>query len=121
MEFTKVDKGELLFLDNPRYQQILRENSHLNGVHIDDLDTKENLPIHLILGASEYAKLKTETAPKIGQVWELPRFGWTIISPGKERIDLSDMLLCQTSQVDYEQLCRLDVLGLAERSRQCLR
>ena len=84
MEFTKVDKGELLFLDNPRYQQILRENSHLNGVHIDDLDTKENLPIHLILGASEYAKLKTETAPKIGQVWELPRFGWTIISPGKE-------------------------------------
>ena len=114
MEFTKVDKGELLFLDNPRYQQILRENSHLNGVHIDDLDTKENLPIHLILGASEYAKLKTETAPKIGQVWELPRFGWTIISPGKERIDLSDMLLCQTSQVDYEQLCRLDVLGLAD-------
>ena len=46
VEVTKVDKGELLFLDNPRYQQIIRKNSHLNGVYIDDLDTKENLPIH---------------------------------------------------------------------------
>ena len=118
VEVTKVDKGELLFLDNLKYQQIIRKNSHLNKVHIDNLDTKENLPIHLILGASEYAKLKTETAPKIGQVGkpiaELTRFGWTIISPGKERVDLSAMLLCQTSQVDYEQLYRPDVLRVAD-------
>ena len=118
VEVTKVDKGGLLFLDNPRYQQAIKQNAHLSGVQMDDLDCKEKLPIHLILRASEYAKLKTETAPKIGQVGkpiaELTRFGWTIISPGNEHVDLSNMLLCQTSHVDYEELCRLDVLGLAD-------
>ena len=118
VEVTKVNKGELLYLDNPRYQQLLHANSHLTGVVIDDLDDKDKLPVHIILGASEYAKLKTETAPKIGRpgqpVAELTRFGWTIISPGKESIDVTNMLLCQTSHVDYEELCRLDVLRLAD-------
>ena len=102
VKVTKVDKGELLFLDNSRYQQAIKQNAHLSGVQMDDLDYKEKLPIHLILGASEYAK--TETAPKFGQVGkpiaELTRFGWTIISPGNGHVDLSNMLLCQTSHVD---------------------
>ena len=37
----------------------------------------------------------------------------TIISPGKE-VDLSPMFLTQTSTVDYDNLCRLDVVGLAD-------
>ena len=118
VEVTKVNKGELLSLDNPRYQQLIHTNSHLTGVAIDDLDNKDKLPVHIILGASEYAKIKTETAPKIGQpgqpVAKLTRFGWTIISPGKESVGLTNMLLCQMSHVDYEELCRLDVLGLAD-------
>ena len=34
---------------------------------MNDLDTKRRLPVHLILGAGEYSKLKTESAPKIGE------------------------------------------------------
>ncbi|KAL9957559.1 hypothetical protein ACROYT_G039201, partial [Oculina patagonica] len=41
------------------------------------------------------------------------KLGWTITSPGKE-IDTTSMLLTQTSKVDYEELCKLDVLGLAD-------
>ena len=37
------------------------------------------------------------------------------MSPGKE-VDLSTMFFTQTSSVDYERLCRLDVLGLADSS-----
>ena len=118
VEVTKVNKSELLFLDNPKYQQLIDDNKHLRGVVMDDHDTKSRLPVHIILGASEYAKLKTESAPKIGElgqpVAELTRFGWTIISPGKEPLDLSNMLVTQTSHVDYENLCRLDVLGLSD-------
>ena len=33
-----------------------------------------------------------------------------IMSPGKEA-DISSMLLTQTAAADYEQLCKLDVLG----------
>lgn len=36
------------------------------------------------------------------------------MSPGKEPLDLANVLLTQTSHVDYEELCRLDVLGLTD-------
>ena len=118
VEVTKVDKGELLFLDNRRYQEMIAKYPHLSGVVMNDLDTKCRLPVHLILGAGEYAKLKTENSPKIGEpgqpIAELTKFGWTIMSAGKEPLDLANVLLTQTSHVYYEELCRLDVLGLTD-------
>ena len=84
---------------------------------MDDRDEKPELPVHIILGASEYEKIKTETIPKIRRpgepVAELTKFGGTIMSPGKE-VDLSNMFLTQTAAADYEQLCKLDVLGLRD-------
>ena len=118
VEVTKVNKGELLFLDNLNYEEIITKNPHLSGVVMTDQDKKSRLPVHLILGAGEYAKLKTESAPKVGQpgepVAELTKFGWIIMSPGKEPLDIKNMLLAQTSHVDYEELCRLDLLGLSD-------
>ena len=118
IEVTKVDRNELLTLPNPRYRETLAKFPHLNGVKMHDNDEKPELPVHLILGASEYARIKTETKPKIGQpsepVAELTKFGWTILSPGKETDLTTKMLLTQTASADYEQLCRLDVLGLKD-------
>ena len=116
IEVTKVDRNELLTLPNPRYRETLAKFPHLNGVKMLDNDEKPELPVHLILGASEYARIKTETKPKakIGQpsepAAELMKFGWTILSPGKETDLTTKMLLTQTAS--HEQLCRLDVLGL---------
>ena len=116
-DVTLVNKRQLLSLENPRYQQVLERYDHLKGVKMDDMDTKEFLPVHLILGVCDYTKIKTETAPLIGAtnepIAEKTKFGWTIISPGKE-VDLSPMFLTQTSTADYDNLCRLDVLGLAD-------
>ena len=116
-EVKKVDRDKLLTLENPQYQQKINQYAHLQGISMDDEDTKLELPVHLILGASEYAQIKTETKPRVGQpgepVAEQTRFGWTMISPGKE-IDLGSILFTQTSNVDYENLCRLDVLGLKD-------
>ena len=85
---------------------------------MDDEDTKQELPIHVILGACEYAKLKTSTVPRVGKpgepVAELTSFGWTIMSPGAET-NLSSVYLTRSSSADYEQLCSLDVLGLEDR------
>ena len=118
VEVTKVDKGELLILENPKYQEVIARNPHLSGVVMNDVDTKSRLPVHIILGAGDFAKLKTESVPKIGEpgqpVAELTKFGWIIMSPGKEPLDLTNVLLTQTSHVDYEELCRLDVLGLSD-------
>ena len=116
-EVTKVNRGVLLNLENPRYQDMVARYSHLKGVVMDDADKKIDLPVHLILGTSEYAQIKTETRPKVGRpgepIAELTRLGWTIMSPGSEA-DLTNMFLTQTSAADYEDLCRLDVLGLED-------
>ena len=86
---------------------------------MEDTDTKDSLQVHLILGASDYAKIKMETAPRIGAlgepIGEKTKLGWTIMLPGKE-VDLSTMFFTQTSSADYERLYRLDVLGLADSS-----
>ena len=116
-EVTKVDRDVLLYLNNPRYKDMMTKYPHLKGINIQDGDSKPELLVHLILGTSEYARIKTETRPRIGKpgqpVAELTRFGWTLISPGKD-VDLTNMFLTQTSSMDYENLCKLDVLGLED-------
>ena len=68
--------------------------NHLKVVEIDDFHLKRELPVHLILGTSEYAGIKTETTPKMGKpgepIAELTRFGWTLMSPVSEP-DLTKM------------------------------
>ena len=59
VDVTKVNKRELLILENPRYNQLIEGNSHLKGVRMDDVDDKAKLPVHLILGANEFAKIRT--------------------------------------------------------------
>ena len=116
VDITKVNKRELLVLKNPRYKQVLEANSHLKGVRMDD-DQKERLPVHIILGANDFAKIRTGERLRVGRrgdpVAEFTRFGWTIISPGADQ-DLSPAYLAVNLHSGYEKLCSLDVLGLAE-------
>ena len=83
---TKVNKGELLRIDNPRYEQLIRKHQHLKQVA--DHDSKQQLPIHMILGSGEYARIKIETVPLVGEdgdpVAELTKFGWFVMSPGAD-------------------------------------
>ena len=87
-EVTKVKCSALLSLENPMYKKMIEQFSHLEGITMDDVDEKAELPVHLILGASEYTRIKTMTKPKTGQpgepVTEQTQFGWTLMSPGKK-------------------------------------
>ena len=47
---SKVDKGTLLTIPNPRYVDTIAKYQHLKGVEIDDTDFKPELPIRVILG-----------------------------------------------------------------------
>ena len=117
-EEKKVNRGVLLNLENPGYKDMVARYDHLKGVTMDNTDVKKELPVHLIHGTSEYAQIKTETTPTIGKpgepIADLMTLGWTIMSPGSEP-DLTNMFLTQTSAVDYDALCRLDVLGLQDQ------
>ena len=113
-QVSKVDKGVLLSIPNPNYAEKISQHNYLEGVVMDDDVSKPELPVHLILGASDYSRIKTNTKPKLGQpVAELTAFGWTMMSAGKEE-DLSAIYLTKTSPANYEQLCSLDVLGLQD-------
>ena len=61
---SKVDKVVLLSLPNPKYERIIEKHQHLKEIVMNDKD-KPELPIHMILGASENTKVKTGTKPKL--------------------------------------------------------
>ena len=121
-EITKVNRGVPLTLTNPWYKDILAKYDQLRGVEIDDVDLKRELPVYLILGTSECAKIKTETVRKMGKpgepIAELTRFGWTLMSPESEP-HLTKMFLIQISKVDYEELCWLDPCAWIRGRSRC--
>ena len=117
VNITKIEKRELLSLENPHYERVLEENAHLRGVRMDDDDEKDQLPVHIILGANDFAKIRTAERLRVGRrgdpVAEFTRFGWAIMSPGADQ-DISPGYLAVSSTTNYDNLCALDVLGLAD-------
>ena len=82
---SQVEKSVLLTVPNSNYEELIHKYSHLHVVVMDDNDKKSELPIHVILGVSEYSRIKTEKKPKIGQpIAEHTTLGWTMMSSGKE-------------------------------------
>jgi hypothetical protein len=108
---NEVDKSVLLTVPNPRYEELLKRYRHLEGVVKDDNDEKSELPVHVILGASDYSRVKMETKPRIGQplepIAELTTLGWTVMSAGSES-NLSNVYATRMSSADYQELCSLD-------------
>ena len=45
---------------------IITEYQYLKSVEINNTDIKPELPIHVILGASKYARFKTNLAQRVG-------------------------------------------------------
>ena len=117
-EVSCVDRPVLLTLPNPRYREVIANNPHLEGVEMDDVDSKPMLPVHMILGASDYSRVKTTTPAKVGDdgkpVAEKTRLGWIIMSQGRET-NHSYLMLTKSTPEDYMELCSLDVLGLEDR------
>ena len=48
----------LLELPNPEYQNLQNSYQHLKNIKINDHDKKFELPVHVILGVNDYAKIK---------------------------------------------------------------
>ena len=117
IEINKLEKDVLLELPNPNYPEIQKSYNHFKDIIINDTDTKKELPVHVILGAGDYTKVKTQERARVGQpgepIAELTKVGWVVISPGQET-SVTKMLLSKTSVHDYENLCNLNVLGVKD-------
>ena len=88
IEINKLEKEVLLELPNPNYPEIQKSYNHLKDIIINDTVTKKELPVHVILGAGDYTKIKTQERAKVGQpgepIAELTKLGWVVIFPGQE-------------------------------------
>ena len=88
VDIHKVEKDVLLTVPHREYKISLQSYSHFRGVFIDDNDTKAGLPVHIVLEASDFSKIKTNMPARIGKsgasVAELTKFGWMIMSPERE-------------------------------------
>ena len=68
VDLLKVNRSVLPHAENSRYDNLINKYPHLKSVTMDDVDTKAQLPIHVVLGGGEFAKIKTPTCPCVGQV-----------------------------------------------------
>ena len=118
-EVNGIERKVLLTLPNPHYERIIAKNKHLDGIDMNDNDGKEYIPVHVILGASDYALIKTSTPTRIGNlgqpIAEKTKFGWIIMSPGQDEEDTT-LMYTRTTHEDYMEMCSLDVLGIEDRS-----
>ena len=82
---SKVEKDKLLSLPNPLYVELIGNYPHLEGVMMNVVDVKNELPVHLILGAGAFCKIKMTERPKVGKLREPAaentKLGWIIMSP----------------------------------------
>ena len=84
---------------------------------MENANRKSLLPIHVILGATDYTKWKTREAQCAGAIGEpvaeYTHFRWAIMSPRSEA-DFDNMFLVQTPSSDYEQLYGMNIIGLED-------
>ena len=70
-EQNKLETEVLLTLLNSKYNEIKDKYNHLGGIQIPNTETKNLLPIHIIMGAgSDFAKIKMGTCSRVGQIGE---------------------------------------------------
>ena len=84
---------------------------------IIDEDTKKELPVQIILGASDYSRIKAPLKHVLEILVNLLPSTQDLdepLSPGKVRGHES-MMLTRSTIEDYSQLCALDGLGLEDK------
>ena len=90
---------------------------YMKDIQMSLRHTKAELPIHVILGRSNYVKIKIQKCLRVDRInepiAEQTKMGWAIMSPGRAN-DLFSSLYTRTSVSDFDRLCDIDVLGVEE-------
>ena len=124
IECVNAEKDVLTYLPNPKIKKLKKRYPHLQGLHFaDEKDTRDQLPIHILLGTKEYPRIRTTTSPIIGPDQEndpgaeFTVFGWVLY--GKTVVDTTFVdrnFMLNSAEQEFELLCSTDILGLSEPS-----
>ena len=92
------EKDMLTHLPNPRIKDLKKKYNRFRCLKFSDEDTEEDkLPIHIILGAADYQRIKTTEPPVLGPNPD--------VDPGAEFTMLGWTLTGKTVEVEHQKLC----------------
>ena len=67
IELCKVHRPQLMTINHPNFTGLCEKYSHLEGVKVnEDPQNRDQIPILVVLDASEYAAVKTRAAQRVG-------------------------------------------------------
>ena len=106
-----INSEVLLKHYNPEYRELQNKYIHLKNLQHDP---NSQLPVRVILGISDYTKIKTQERLRVGlpgePIAELSLGGLLFLLDKK--LELQMFYFSKTYLHDYETLCSLDSLGL---------
>ena len=124
IECINAEKDVLTFLPKPCIDQIKKNNHRLRRlVFCEETIQSDLLPVHIMLGVTDYQRIRTGEPPVIGTNpdrdpgAEFTKFGWALfgVNPlGKVGEDTAKQFFLRNGQEEFEKLCSLDVLGVTD-------
>ncbi len=121
IECINAEKEILTTLPNPRIADLKQRNPRLKEVSLcEEKTTSECMPVHVMLGVSDFQRIRTSgtlilgTNPDLDAGAEFTMLGWTVFGGKQQGTRLGKQLLLHTAQEEFEKLCNLDVLGVAD-------
>ena len=112
----------MTYLPNPKVKELKKKYRRFRNFRFCDEDSEEDkLPIHIILGAADYQRIRTTEPPVLGPNpdvdlgAEYTMLGWTLSGKTVEiDADSEKLFLTLTPQNEFERMCSLEVLGLGD-------
>ena len=123
VECINAEKDVLTYLPNPNVTALKKQYGRLRRLNFSEEETRdESMPVHIILGAADYQRIRTTEPLILGADpdkdpgAEFTMLGWTIY--GRQLMTESGaekQFFLKSGQEEFEKLCSLDVLGIADR------
>jgi hypothetical protein len=121
IECINAEKEVLTTLPNPRITDLKRRNPKLKRVSLcKEKTTSECMPVHVMLGVSDFQRIRTNGSLILGNNpdsdagAEFTMLGWAGFGGKQQGTRVVKQLLLHTAREEFEKLCNLDVLGVAD-------
>ena len=116
------EKEILTFLPNPRIKSLKKKYDRFRCLSFSDEDAMDDmLPVHLILGTSDFQRIRTTEPLVLGPNpdrdpgAEFTMLGWTLSgrTVGSE-VGTEKGFFANSTKDEFEKMCSLEVLGLSD-------
>ena len=119
VEVGNTGKDILTFLQNYDISRLKRKYPRIKNLMFSDEHEKgEKLPVHIILGARDFNKMKIPEPPIILKdndlVVEMTKLGWIISGGGHISPSYDENTFFLSSEAQFDSMTKIDLLGISD-------